>query len=131
MLRSCSVLLFVSSILPAAVHAAETPLANAQAFEGNAVITGHLAATTRECEKGLDPHNPQVWLSVGPTLLYQVEVPLGGSYEFHVVPGKYELTATSSSGCLTRTQLSAAAKQVARQDLTLEPARKPANQEGK
>src|SRR4051812_11661037 len=45
----------------------------------------------------------EVWLSSGRILIYQAEVPSKGSFEFYTVPGKYNLVATSSSGCFAET----------------------------
>jgi hypothetical protein len=43
----------------------------------------------------------QVWLSQGSTLLYQTNVPTGGSFEFHLIPGSYLLMSTSEKGCFS------------------------------
>ena len=59
-------------------------------------IVGNLKAAS-ECAKG----PAQAWLSVGPTLLYQVEVPIGGDFELHTIPGKFNLVVTNANGCIT------------------------------
>lgn len=48
----------------------------------------------------------QVWFVTNDnTLLYQLEVPLGGSFELHSLPGSYSLVANTKSGCLIEKKL--------------------------
>lgn len=94
-------------------------------YRDNSIVTGRLDASP-ECSSTLDRRNPEVWLSIGQILLYQVEVPVNGSYEFHVVPGKYDLLATNSKGCLAQAQLTTSPKLVSEINLRLSPARAPA-----
>lgn len=47
----------------------------------------------------------QVWFSKNDTLLYQLEVPLNGSFELHSLPGSYSLVANTKSGCLIEKKL--------------------------
>ncbi len=92
---------------------------------GAAVITGKIVAE-KDCLKTSDRRPPDVWLSIGQILLYQVEVPVEGTFEFHVKPGKYDLTATNSKGCLAVNQLVVAPEQVLKSDLRLAVSRSPA-----
>jgi hypothetical protein len=104
-----------------AALAAPTP----KAFENNAVITGKITARDH-CEKTDDERRPELWLSIGQILLYQVEVPVNGNYEFHVRPGKYEMTVNNPRGCMDYKEIEVKAKQVARLDLELNTSRGPA-----
>ncbi|MGE0616091.1 MAG: hypothetical protein AB7P04_10660 [Bacteriovoracia bacterium] len=61
---------------------------------GAAAISGKLAATP-ECAGG----QVQTWVSAGQTLLYQADLSVGGTFEFHLNPGKYNVVATGSTGC--------------------------------
>lgn len=47
----------------------------------------------------------QVWFSKDNTLLYQLEVPLNGSFEIHSLPGSYSLVANTKKGCLIEKKL--------------------------
>ncbi|MBI2519281.1 MAG: hypothetical protein HYV97_02640 [Bdellovibrio sp.] len=40
-----------------------------------------------------------IWISKKAEILYQVEVPINGSFEFHLVPGDYDIAATTSNSC--------------------------------
>ncbi|HAZ14501.1 MAG: hypothetical protein A2X86_00390 [Bdellovibrionales bacterium GWA2_49_15] len=40
-----------------------------------------------------------IWVSKKAEILYQVESPINGSFEFHLVPGEYDIAATTSNGC--------------------------------
>lgn len=105
-----------------AILASESTILKLIPFQKNAIITGRVTAT-KNCEEASDRRTPIVWLSMGQILLYQVEVPVNGNYEFHVVPGKYDVLATSSNGCLGQAQTSAQPKQVAQIQLRLAPNR--------
>jgi hypothetical protein len=94
-------------------------------YQKNAVITGQIAAT-KNCTETSDKRPPEVWLAMGQILLYQVEVPLNGNYEFHVVPGKYDLLVTNSGGCLDQTEVKVEPKQIAQINLRLSSDRSPA-----
>ena len=48
----------------------------------------------------------QVQLSSGSVLLYQEQIPVGGSFEFYAHPGNYNLVATATNGCKARQQFS-------------------------
>ncbi|MCM0604934.1 MAG: hypothetical protein KA715_02485 [Xanthomonadaceae bacterium] len=47
----------------------------------------------------------QVWFSKNDTLLYQLEVPLNGTFEIHSLPGSYSIVANSKRGCLIEKKL--------------------------
>jgi hypothetical protein len=49
----------------------------------------------------------QVWLSQERTLVQQVEVPVGGTFSFDVVPGAYTLFAKNEKECVVRSELKA------------------------
>ena len=70
-------------------------------------VTGRLTATKDCTAPGIVSRreNPQVWVSVGQILLYQLDVPVGGTYEFHLKPGAYELLASNPRGCLAQSTL--------------------------
>lgn len=90
-------------------------------FEKNSIIKGKIAASDK-CAETTDKRRPDVWLSVGKILLYQVEVPLKGNFTFHVLPGKYDLLVTNSLGCIDSTVINVEPKQVAQVDLKLQRA---------
>lgn len=58
------------------------------------IITGTLS-TAEDCAKDL----AHAWLSEGSTLLYHADIPVNGTFEFHTIPGKFNLVITSSGGC--------------------------------
>ena len=87
-------------------------------YQKNSVVVGQVTAT-KSCAETSGKRSPEVWLSIGQILLYQVEVPVNGNYEFHVVPGKYDLLVTNSGGCLDQTEIKIASKQVAQVNLRL------------
>lgn len=123
--------LFVFSILAlmfqsAAIFGAENGGAGLTPYQKNSVITGKIDAT-KSCTETSDRRNPELWLSIGQILLYQVEVPVNGNYEFHVVPGKYDLVATNSGGCLAQAEVKVEPKQVAQVNLRLASSRAPAS----
>jgi len=65
-------------------------------------------------------HTPmETWLSSGQTLLYQVEIPQHGSFEFHVNSGKYDLVAVGADGCLGEAEVEARQNDTRR--ITLKP----------
>ncbi len=88
--------------------------------ENNAVITGNLTSDAA-CVPQNARDEYQVWVSVGQILLYQVDVPQQGSFEFHVKPGKYDVTATNMKGCSVVAQVTVGAKRVAQVNLKLVP----------
>lgn len=47
-----------------------------------------------------------IWVSKKAEILYQVEAPINGSFEFHLVPGEYDIAATSSNGCQVKKNFS-------------------------
>jgi hypothetical protein len=49
----------------------------------------------------------EIWVSSRRTLLYQGDIPAGGSAEFHVMPGRTTLTVTGEHGCFAETELDA------------------------
>jgi hypothetical protein len=71
---------------------------------GASVIVGQIDARS-DCDKG----EFEAWLSQDSLLLYQVDVVARGSFEFHVLPGRYNLVVTSSTGCFSETRIEAAA----------------------
>lgn len=120
------VFMLLGFILSLQISAAATREPSVVPFEENGVVTGVLRSTP-ECVTPGTRERPQVWLSVGQILLYQVEIPENGSYEFHVIPGKYELVASNSKGCLAQKDVLITPKQVAQVDLKIEPSRAPAS----
>jgi hypothetical protein len=81
---------------------------------GASVIVGQLDARP-ECAKG----EFEAWLSQESLLLYQVDVVQHGSFEFHVLPGRYNLVVTGSNGCFSETRLEATADRA--QVVTISP----------
>ncbi len=77
-----------------------------------AVIAGTLSAE-QSCAKD----RAMVWISKGTSLIYQAEVPIGGTFEFHVIPGANNVIATSASGCFVEIETMSAPNEVK----TLEP----------
>lgn len=49
----------------------------------------------------------EAWLSLGTTLLYQVDVPQHGTFEFHVNSGSYNLVVVGATGCLAEAEVEA------------------------
>jgi hypothetical protein len=92
--------------------------ARAAAPADDAVVTGKVSAGPA-CLAPADQRPPEVWLSIGQILLYQVEVPVGGNFEFHVVPGKYDVVANNSKGCVAQAEVKVKAGQTARAELAL------------
>jgi hypothetical protein len=84
----------------------------------SAGVTGTVTLSN-DCKAG----RIEVWLSSGRTLIYQAEVPSKGSFEFYTVPGKYNLVATSSSGCFAETAYEAKEGRIEKITLTLDPAK--------
>ena len=58
-------------------------------------VLGKVEATA-ECSKG----TANFWYSAGKILLYQAEVPVGGTFEIYSNPGKYSIVVTGASGCM-------------------------------
>jgi hypothetical protein len=49
------------------------------------------------CAEGLG----QVWVAQGKNLFFHAELPVrAGEFEFRLIPGKYQVTVTSRSGCM-------------------------------
>lgn len=71
------------------------------------IIAGTLRVSD-ECRKG----EIEAWLSVGPTLVYQADLPMNGNFEMHVQPGEYDLVINSSTGCLIDRKISVEANKV-------------------
>lgn len=86
-----------------------TPLSGASA------ITGELNART-ECESG----EFEAFLSQDSLLLYQLDVVQHGSFEFHVLPGNYNLVVVGSKGCFSENKIEVRPDQV--QFVTANPA---------
>jgi hypothetical protein len=96
-------------------------LAGSSAARAEAVIAGRVEPTP-ECAKA----PLEAWLSVGTTLLYQVEIPRHGTFEFHVNSGKYNLVVVGASGCLAEAEVEARANDTREVVLKPAPAVKPA-----
>ncbi|MEK6625060.1 MAG: hypothetical protein AABY86_08835 [Bdellovibrionota bacterium] len=47
-----------------------------------------------------------IWVSKKTEILYQVEAPINGSFEFHLVPGEYDVAATTSNDCQVKKNFS-------------------------
>src|SRR5438093_524836 len=67
-----------------------------------AVIQGSIKARP-ECS---EPQT-QVWLAEDKTLIYQIEVPPGGTFKLHVVPGSYRISANNSRECFALEKIDA------------------------
>ncbi|HAR44155.1 MAG TPA: hypothetical protein DCS07_16245 [Bdellovibrionales bacterium] len=87
-------------------------------YQKDSAVTGILTSDP-DCVVKEGRGTAQLWVSVGQILVYQLDVPPGGSYEFHLVPGKYDLAVTNSKGCLAQKQFTLAPKQVAKVNLHL------------
>ena len=100
-------------------------LLTALVLANEAKVTGTLEATG-PCAEGLT----EVWFSADQTLLYQAQVPTGGTFEFHAIPGEYTVIATSSGGCFGEKKV--ILKDGAHQKIALvaERPRKPASVKG-
>lgn len=92
-----------------------------------AVLTGSVLGSSA-CFAEKMRGDAQVFVSVGQTLLYQVEVPQNGTFEFHVLPGKYEVVAATSKGCTERKEIQVAHTQTKDLQFSLSPGRKIASQ---
>ncbi|OFZ39315.1 MAG: hypothetical protein A2504_08100 [Bdellovibrionales bacterium RIFOXYD12_FULL_39_22] len=44
----------------------------------------------------------QIWISQKSTLLYQAEAPLNATFEFHLLPGEYEIVGNTIDNCLAK-----------------------------
>lgn len=76
------------------VRAAQLNEASKEQPKAGGAVTGSVALS-KNCKTG----TIELWLSSNRILLYQAEVPPQGTFEFHTVSGKYNLVATSSTGC--------------------------------
>ncbi len=85
--------LIVLAVSMVKVHAGDF---SPELIKDSSAIVGTLTAKP-ECEKD----NIHVWISQGTNLFYHVSVPAFGTFEFHTIPGKYNVVATSSSGCFS------------------------------
>jgi hypothetical protein len=71
-------------------------------------------ATSSAC----DPKKAMVWLSLDKDnykerlLLMHTMVPIGGTFEFHVKPGKYQVRASDEKGCEDYKQVEVSSKDV-------------------
>lgn len=61
----------------------------------------------------------QIWVSQDRNLVYQISVPSGGSYQFHVIPGKYTLTAFTEEGCHDRKEVEVKNSEVQKTNLSM------------
>ena len=113
--------IFLGMSLPWPTPSAASKL---QPFENNSIITGQVIQTP-DCGLTTDPRPPVVWLARGQALLFQVEVPVQGDFEFHVIPGKYDLLVTRSGGCMGQTEVSVKPKQVLHTQLRLASSSSP------
>jgi len=96
-------------------------LPNVTPFPGSSAVIGQIEAKP-ECKT----NEIVAWLSQGDVLLYQVDVAQHGSFEFHVMPGKYNLVATSSTGCFAETGIDLKKDTV--QTVSLTPSIPPKNE---
>src|SRR5690349_6278941 len=103
-------LLGVSFVFAHAVWAEMDPV---KPFKKAAAIVGTLSAS-KECKE-----KAQVWVSIERTLLYQAETPPRGSFEFHTLPGIFNIVATSPEGCFAETKVELKADEVKKIDLNL------------
>jgi hypothetical protein len=87
---------------------------------GAAVVSGRLQSTSPSCQEG----KAQAWFSRGKILLYQTELPVGGTFEFHAKPGRYNLVITGSTGCFTEIPLELKAGEAKQVVLELTPMRR-------
>jgi hypothetical protein len=75
-----------------------TIIGHSSGFSAEVLIGGSVLGSieaSKECATG----KIEAWLSAGSILLYQADVPLSGTFEFHVTSGSYNLVATNSNGC--------------------------------
>ncbi|MBI3555060.1 MAG: hypothetical protein HY074_02200 [Deltaproteobacteria bacterium] len=71
------------------------------ALGSGARLSGSVSAE-KACAQG----PVKILLSLENVVLYQEQVPIGGSFEFHARPGRYELKAIASNGCKAEQRLS-------------------------
>ncbi len=100
------------------IHAA-TDFGEIKAYNKAGAIVGTLKADSK-CEKVRN----EIWVSQGRNLYYQAEVPINGSFEFHVVPGKYNIVATGANGCFVEAETFVKMGSVQRLSLLMKPAAK-------
>ncbi len=94
----------------------ELVLAQTHLDSNRAGVTGTVLLS-KDCKPG----RIEVWLSSGRLLIYQAEVPFKGTFEFYTVPGKYNLVATSSSGCFAEASYQGKSGTIQQVDLNLSP----------
>jgi hypothetical protein len=80
--------------------------------ENGAVIVGTLKGDGK-CAQA----PAQAWLSMKEVLFYHAEVPVNGTFEFHAIPGTYNLVVTGKTGCFVEKEIMLGLKQV--QNITL------------
>lgn len=68
----------------------------------------------------------EVWLSIGTTLLYQVEVPAHGSFEFYTIPGHFHLVGTNPDSCFAEADIDLKMGESKAIELSLAPIKKRA-----
>lgn len=99
------------------LHAA--PTASVKAYNKAGAIVGTLKADSK-CSSAQN----EIWVSQGRSLYYQAEVPDNGTFEFHVVPGKYNVVVTGSTGCFVEAETFVKEGSVQKLALSLKPATK-------
>ncbi len=99
------------------LHAA--PLSEVEAYEKAGAIIGTLKADAK-CTNAQN----EIWISQGRSLYYQAEIPSNGTFEFHVIPGKYNVVVTGSTGCFVEATTDVKEGKVQKVALNLKPASK-------
>ncbi len=69
-------------------------------YAGASALQGKLLAN----KKCLGP--AVIWVSKSSEILYQIESPIGGSFEFHLMPGEYDIASTTNNGCQVKKSFS-------------------------
>lgn len=95
------------------------PSSTVKAYNKAGAIVGTLKADAK-CSNGQN----EIWISQGRSLYYQAEVPVNGTFEFHVVPGKYNVVVTGSTGCFVEAETFVKEGSVQKLALNLKPAAK-------
>jgi hypothetical protein len=62
-------------------------------------FVGGRISTEKSCEKETRAH---VFLSSGKTLIYHNDIPIGGTFRFHVMSGKYDLRVATPNNCISQ-----------------------------
>lgn len=89
-----------------------------------AILEGNLLLA-----KACKDADAQGWVSIGNQLIYQADIVAGGSFEFHVLPGKYNVVMATREGCMAETNVEVKAGELKKFDLNLDKIRRPASAE--